>query len=179
MEKENETRAFLTNLYLAHFKSLWGYAYHLTGDKHAADDIVQTVFVQIIKHTPKLMQIGDGATIKAYLNAAVRNTCYNHTKKAARHNPVSFHEIEVMESGFSLEDLVITREALADIFRHLTPLEWDLLTLFYYVGLSYKEISEVTGLSRYGIGSALYRIRVAVKSHFEYGWSDGKRKENG
>ena len=51
---------FIEKLYDEYYKSLWGYAYYLSKDKNIADDIVQTVFMNIIKNKERLRRIFSG-----------------------------------------------------------------------------------------------------------------------
>ncbi len=167
MPQNDDDRAFLSGLYQTHFRSLWGYAYALTSDPHAADDIVQTVFAKIIKHASKLQHIACPVKLKAYLNTAIRNTSYSHIKKEKSAPPcLCLDSADKLPGYGGFEDTILETQTLADALQTLGQFQKDLITLYYHVGLSHKEIAEVMNISAPSVAVSLFRTRALIKRGF-------------
>ena len=166
LAKNDDESVFLTLLYKTYFHKLWGYAYSLTEDKDNADDTVQMVFTNIIKHVGTLKSLKD-IQIKAYLNAAVRNTVYNHRKKRENTAVVlELHQADGYADNTSLEDTIHRRldfEEITAAMRHLDEREKDMLTLYYFVDLSYSQIAGLMGLTENHVGVILHRAVQKLK----------------
>jgi len=67
--------SFLTNLYKENFRSLWLYTYKLTTNDSYADDIVQSVFANLIKHEKTLYRI-DSTQRRAYMYTSIKHALY-------------------------------------------------------------------------------------------------------
>lgn len=158
-DRSIETK-FLSTLYTTQYKRMWGYAYHLTRDAHKADDTVQTVFEKIIRHVSTLQGLHENQ-LKAYLKMAIRNTIYNNSY-IPKSKPVilPFNELQELAAESNLEEIVLKKldfEELETAIATLNEREKDCITLFYYVGLSYQQISELLNISPNNIGVILHR----------------------
>ncbi|MCC9603561.1 RNA polymerase sigma factor [Stieleria sp. JC731] len=130
------------------------YAFSLIGRRALAEEIVQEVFLQLHQRWD------DIDSPKAWLYRSVRNRVYNHLRNHRRevlgddgtNQPTQDSETAMPDALFSrMEAMAKLREMLSE----LDHVDRELVTLKYFEGLKYKEISERTGL---GIGNVGYRL---------------------
>ena len=130
-------------LYDSHGASLYRYALMILGSREAAEDVIQQVFVAVVR----------GAARRAddpllYLRTAVRNASYS----ALRHRRVRQSAAPVSDSAL-LEDvpspaLPVSQEdrlALSGAICQLPPEQREVLHLHVFEGLTFKEIADATG----------------------------------
>tara|TARA_B110000914_G_C15419450_1_gene425824 strand:+ start:164 stop:757 length:594 start_codon:yes stop_codon:yes gene_type:complete len=134
---------FLMNSF---YQKLCGYAYTLSHDHAAAEDIVQDVFVKVWSNKK---QINTSFSIKSYLYKSVYNEFINQYRK---NKPVFFLEKKYLESV----DLVVenTRENLDELLQlvdkqinELPPKCREIFLLNKKEGLTHLEISEHLNIS--------------------------------
>lgn len=167
LEEQEKDMSFIQKLYVKYGQNLWGYVYHLSGNKELSDDVLQTVFLNMMKHTKTLQNIKNENQLKAYLNTATRNTYYNLHKKQQRYtNTIPYEEMEKEASidnpYFDLENA----DYLQSMIATLSKREQDLLSLYYFVGLSTKETAEVMNLSVTNTKVTLHNARKKLKKRF-------------
>ncbi len=123
----------------------------MIGDREDVSDILQDIFIDFFK------KINDGSLIKypkSWLYRATVNKCLDNLR-----NRKKFEKID------TLSDLEIAHESLENkdvalaITKAVSKLKYQerILITFYSEGLSYKEISEVTGIKFTSIGKMLSR----------------------
>ena len=67
---------------------LYNFIYRMTGDRHAAEDLAQEVFVKLLRQAPKFKE---GDSLSAWMFTVARNQTLNHLRgrrAAARHLPL-------------------------------------------------------------------------------------------
>jgi RNA polymerase sigma factor (sigma-70 family) len=135
------------------------YAFSLIGRRAVAEEIVQEVFLQL--H----VRWDDIDSPKAWLFQSVRNRVYNYLRD---------HRREILsqpdgEAAAHLADLespetsILKMEAtgmLRQMIDELDETDRKLVTLKYFQGLKYRDISEQTGLS---VGNVGYRLHHVLK----------------
>ncbi|MGY8943696.1 MAG: RNA polymerase sigma factor [Flavobacteriales bacterium] len=130
----------------SYYKKLCGYAYTLSHDHGAAEDIVQNVFVEIWSHRSNINSL---FSIKSYLYKSVYNEFINQYRK---NKPVFFLEKKYLENV----DLVVesTHENLDELLKlvdkeinKLPPKCRQVFLLNKKEGLTHIEISEYLNIS--------------------------------
>lgn len=165
---ETEKIAYIQRLYEKYAESLWGYAYYLSENKELADDTVQTVFLNMIKHASTLKNIQEEPKLKAYLNTATRNTFYNMAKEEQQYkNNLPYDEMEKEASTENPYQELETTDFIHSMMKTLSQREQDLLSLYYFVGLSIKETAQVMHLSVTNTKVTLHNIRKKLKKQFD------------
>jgi RNA polymerase sigma-70 factor, ECF subfamily len=144
----------VTSLYEEHAAKLLKYAAVLAGDREAALDAVQEVFLQLFAERTYGRSVGNP---RAWLYRVLRNHLLDRLETAAVRWEVQ------AEAGEQMPDLKGNPETLAQraqTVRHmaalLTPRELDCLRLRAQ-GFSYEEIAEVLGVRVGTVGSLLAR----------------------
>ncbi len=139
--------------------------YMLVKDKYLAEDIFQDAFLKIIK----TMKEGRYAEQGKFLPWAIRvahNLCMDHFRRTRQNIPVTLPDGQDITDLFLAGDMVadgIEKRQVHDCVRKLVedlPEEQrEVIVLRIYADLSFKEISDLTGVS---INAALGRMRYAL-----------------
>jgi len=150
----------LSELFERHHQRLYRFFYRLTGRGDAADDLVQEVFVRLIKyrHTWKT-----DAAFTPWLFALARNAGVDHFRKAPKELPE--HE-DAPEPAAPLEHPVAALEKREQVellqaaLRRLPVEKRELLLLARFGEMKYESISELLGIS---VGAVKVRVHRALK----------------
>lgn len=137
------------------------YAVRLTGDLEAARDVVQDTFVRLCRADPRALEGG----LAAWLYTVCRNRALDLHRKDRRMSPLDDARAASLISRAPGPDTLAERgEAHAEVLGALSDLpakQQEVLLLKFQAGLSYKEISDVTGHSVSNVG---YLIHTAIKA---------------
>jgi RNA polymerase sigma factor (sigma-70 family) len=132
------------------------YAQRITGDLDLARDVVQETFVRLCRQ-------GQGAAdghLAAWLFTVCRNRALDVCRKENRMHPLSQVMAESCPSREADHDAAIERHDTADaIYKLLAGLptnQQEVVRLKFQNGLSYKEISQVTGHTVTNVGFLLH-----------------------
>ena len=138
-------------------RGLWAYLTRLTGDRSAADDLLQESYYRFLRA---------GATHES--EAHRRNSLFRIATNLARDarrrqlvRPIWHgHDADLIPS--SARDVASAAETKTDLSRamaRLKPRERSLLWLAYAQGSSHKEIAETLGLQTGSVKLLLFRAR--------------------
>ncbi len=145
---------------------LFGYFFKLSKDREVSEDLVQAVFMRVIKY--KHAYRGDGS-FKTWIFHIARNIQVDHWRKEKKHGTkVTTYEIENRlaadkDSNYSEEKLQTLERAL-----DLLPDEKkELIVLSKLKGMKYKEIAQIMNLSEPIIKVRAFRALKALKTKYE------------
>jgi RNA polymerase sigma-70 factor (ECF subfamily) len=146
---------------LPHLNTAYNLARWLTGNDHDAEDVVQETFLRALAYFAAFR----GEDGRAWLLAAVRNTCYSWLKKNRGHRPLAaldeaLHSAEASAPGpdaalSRAEDALLVRQGLAE----LVPEFREVLVLRELEGFSYRDIAAVIDAPLGTVMSRLARAR--------------------
>lgn len=165
--QNDDDREFIAELYRSKYKIWFKEAYAITQDNHAAEDIINDVFVKLFSKIDVLREIG---CYKAtgYIVKSIRNTCKRYLKNKSKGGyPVDFYNDDNMakiQDSFSTEKIVLDKldlEVVVRVLKELTDAEQDFLIKFYFEQLGDREIAEQTGMKYNNIRT--YRCRLINK----------------
>ena len=138
-----------------------GYATHLLGDPDRAADVVQDTFVRLCKQPRE--QIQDCA--RQWLYRVCRNRAFDVLKKEQRMKTLSDAQAAGQQSREGDPQIRAERcddaGQAASLISELPARQQEVIRLKVQGGLSYREISELTGLSVSNVG---YLLHVGLKS---------------
>jgi RNA polymerase sigma factor (sigma-70 family) len=163
---KGDSRAFDVLLYRYKDK-LFSYICFIVRNRDLADDIFQETFVKAIVTLQKGGYSGSGK-FGAWLTRIAHNLMIDYFRQSKNENVVSNDESELdlfNDSSLSesnIEDEMICSQTLEDIRRLVNQLpenQREVVFMRYYQDLSFKEISDITGVS---INTALGRMRYAL-----------------
>lgn len=146
----------LAVLFDRHHASLFRYAMKMTGNRTWSEDLVQEIFVRLLKYRETFR---DGHPFPTWMFRIARNTYIDQTRK--KKWEVHFED-PIEASVFPTDDLeqeqdlMLLRRAL----QKLPEQQREILILARFQQLSYEEISGLLGI---GVGTVKTRIHRATK----------------
>ncbi len=147
--KEGDAAA-LSLLFQRHYQMLYDYGMKICGRDEFVRDCIQDVFVSIWENRERLAEVN---SVPAYLLASQRHRIFRKLKTPFPLLNGDFGEM-VAVTLFTAEDFAIREENeayqrafLTRALQHIPERMREALYLKTFGGLSYKEISEVMGIS--------------------------------
>ncbi len=133
---------------------LIGYANTFLSDIERARDAVQDTFLKLWS------QESDPASIKPWLYTTCRNRCIDILRKDRRIINIDSAELETRESPAPRPDESADQhdqhDEILSHFHKLSENQREVIRLRFEADLSYREISEVTGLGEGNVGFLLH-----------------------
>ena len=150
-------------------KSLYGFFYRLTSDSDTSEDLVQNVFIRILKY--KHTYHGDGK-FSTWMFHMVRNLFADHYKKAKRMG--CKEDVEVTDKYFrddvNAESTRIQTEELDLLQQSMDQLSLEkreILILSKYQEMRYKEIADLLKLAESAVKVRIFRALKELKTIYE------------
>lgn len=157
-------------------KKVYNTVLRIIRDKEAAKDISQEVFIKVYK---SLKNFNEKSKFSTWLYRIAVNTSIDELRKNKnRYNNISLDnpdpehgntrqaEFEISGSKDTPEEKLIKKEKIKELYKAINMLQEDqriLILLRDIQGLSYDEISDVTGIKIGTVKSKLNRARNALK----------------
>lgn len=150
-----------------HKDRLYHYIYFIVRTKEVAEDIFQETFVKAIMKLQEGRYQPDGK-FGAWITRIAHNLVIDQFRQERNENLVSNDETEVdllnnaaLAEG-TIENKMVNEQVLRDVrllVNELPDCQREVVFMRYYQHLSFKEISDITGVS---INTALGRMRYAL-----------------
>jgi RNA polymerase sigma-70 factor (ECF subfamily) len=158
--------AALETLIKRHQSRIFGFIYSKVGDRDLADDIFQDTFIKVIR-TLKSNAYNEEGKFLPWVMRIAHNLIvdhFRHNKKMPLYRETEeFSIFSVMtDDSLTIENKLISDQVTKDLRQIVEELPEDqkeVLMMRLYQDMSFKEISEATGVS---INTALGRMRYAV-----------------
>ena len=156
----------LTVLIERHQTRIYGFIYSKISDRDLSDDIFQDTFIKVIK-TLKSESYNEEGKFLPWVIRIAHNLIIDHFRKSKKmpmlRETEEFSIFSVLpDNSETIENEIISLQIENDIKKIIKELPEDqkeVLMMRIYQDLSFKEISELTGVS---INTALGRMRYAV-----------------
>lgn len=139
--------------------------YMLVKDKFLAEDIFQDTFLKIIK-TMKSGRYNEQGKFLPWAIRVAHNLCMDHFRRSRQNIPVTLPDGQDISVLFGAGDLASdgiekrqVHESVRKLVENLPDEQCEVIVLRIYADLSFKQISELTGVS---INTALGRMRYAL-----------------
>lgn len=162
-------KASIEELFDEHSPRMFRAAYRVTGNMTDAEDVLQTVFVRLLKRD----QVPDlGAGAGSYLHRAAVNAALDLLRKKKRAPQVAIDEEQDDDPGEGLIDAAAPlafaeRSEIRDLVRQavgkLNERAAEIFALRYFEGYGNTEIAQMVGTSRSAIAVTLHRSREKLK----------------
>jgi RNA polymerase sigma-70 factor (ECF subfamily) len=153
-------------LYREHHDHVFRAAYRVTGSVVDAEDVLQTVFLRLVRRKEK---VDLSPSPGSYLHRAAVNASLDLLRSRTRSRSVSIEEIAFdapHSSEPSPETQQVDRELQNQIRRSIAtlgPKAAEIVVLKYFEGHSNLEIAEMLGTSQMVIGVLLHRARTRLR----------------
>jgi RNA polymerase sigma-70 factor (ECF subfamily) len=159
-DERDNFREFL----LPHFQVIYMSALRLSGNEADAEDLVQETFYSGIK---KFHQIKDREKTKYWLFSIMRNLFLKEVHKKKNRSEIQFdlvcgrlHDNKNLERDLLIDEV---RGKIQEVLEALNERLKIPITLFYFEGKSYKEISETLNVPIGTVMSRIARAKVHLK----------------
>ena len=137
----------------------------LVKDKYLAEDIFQDTFLKIIK-TIKSGKYNEQGKFLPWAVRVGHNLCMDHFRRSRQQIPVTLPDGQDISSLFGAGDMASdgiekrqVHDSVRRLIEELPEEQCEVIVLRIYADLSFKQISELTGVS---INTALGRMRYAL-----------------
>jgi len=150
---EDEFRLF----YDRNARPLWAYLSRITGDRQAADDLLQESFYRFLRANATH---DSDAHRKHYLYRIATNLVRDGYRQSKTRPNTTEHDVELLESR--VDHGGARAEARVDLDRamaQLKPRERAMLWMAYAQGSSHREIAAVVGVKADSVKPLLFRAR--------------------
>ena len=155
--------AAFESLLRAHSGAVYAHALRFFGDPHAAEDVVQEVFVKMYR---SLASFDGRSALSTWLYRVTRNTCLDMLR-AGTHRPVPVDPVDIaLTATADTAAAAIDRVTLEQAIRALAPEDRDALGAVTLFGLSYAEAAAQLGVPEGTVKSRVFRARRALASTF-------------
>jgi RNA polymerase sigma-70 factor (ECF subfamily) len=156
----------LTVLINRHQSKIFGFIYSKIADRDISNDIFQDTFVKVIK-TLKSNSYNEEGKFLPWVMRIAHNLIIDHFRKNKKmpmfRETEEFSIFSIMsDDSLTIENKIIQHQVeidLRNIIEELPSDQKEVLIMRMYQDMSFKEISEVTGVS---INTALGRMRYAL-----------------
>ena len=164
----------LEELFREHYELLYRTAYGITGNRHDAEDVLQSIFVKLLQN-PSASRLQYPAR---YVYRAAVNLSLNVVRARKRLKLVDGVEhLQLPAAAAAERDGALDderNEQLMDAITRLKPRALEILMLHYKHGYTDVQIAKLLGTSRGTIAVTLYRLRARLKRFLESARSNGE-----
>jgi RNA polymerase sigma-70 factor (ECF subfamily) len=149
-----------------HESKIYGFIYSKVADREVSNDIFQDTFIKVIK-TLKTQSYNEEGKFLPWIMRIAHNLIIDFYRKSKKmplfRETEDFSIFSIMsDDSLTIENQIIADQVEVDIRRLVEELPQDqkeVLIMRMYQDMSFKEISETTGVS---INTALGRMRYAI-----------------
>ncbi len=162
-------RGAFARLFERHHVPALRYVHGLLGDGAEAEDVMQDVWVTIVR---KIATLDHPAAFQSWMYRIARNRSVSRLRSSRRHVALddladdeqltsADDEDDGDDPSFSLQDAAALEAGLA----RLSPAHREALTLRYLSGMTYEEIATVTSSSIGTVRSRIHYGKRALRTH--------------
>ena len=155
--------AEFSELYRAHLRDVYSYAYYRIGNHHDAEDLTEQTFLQAYRHFERAQRESDGRPLRPWLIRIAHNLAANLYRDRSRRPSSSIDDTSELAASHTTEDLVEGREELSRVLDGVHRLPDDrreALIMRFALGMDNREIARAMGRSD---GATKVLIHRAIK----------------
>ena len=133
------------------------------------DDIAQEGVLGLYSAVESF-DVSRGVPFEAFAVLCIKRRMYTYSSRFIKNDPDIIEDAESVESDEILEDDILDKAVMEDLFRelrrNLSELESGVLDL-YLKGCTYAQISSSMSISEKSVDNAMSRIKTKLKKIFE------------
>ena len=140
--------AEFSDLYRAHLRDVYSYAYYRIGNHHDAEDITEQTFLQAYRHFERAQREARGRPLRPWLIRIAHNLAANYYRDRARKPQTNLEDAGVLPTLHDTEDLVEGREEVQHVLAGVAKLpedRRDALIMRFALDMDNREIARALG----------------------------------
>jgi RNA polymerase sigma-70 factor, ECF subfamily len=148
-DKQRLDRDF-TELYRAHLRDVYSYAYYRIGNHHDAEDITEQTFVQAYRHFERAQRESDGRPLRPWLIRIAHNLAANYYRDRSRRPQTNLDDAAILSAPLDTERVVEGREEVKEVLEGVSKLPDDrreALIMRFALDMDNREIARALGRS--------------------------------
>ena len=127
-----------TELYRAHLRDVYSYAYYRCGNHHDAEDLTEQTFLQAYRHFERAQRESEGRPMRPWLIRIAHNLAANYYRDRSRRPQTQLEDAAVISDPHETADLVEGREELQGDRR-------EAVIMRFALGMDNREIARALG----------------------------------
>jgi RNA polymerase sigma-70 factor (ECF subfamily) len=146
-DKQRLDRDF-TELYRAHLRDVYSYAYYRIGNHHDAEDLTEQTFLQAYRHFERAQRESDGRPLRPWLIRIAHNLAANYYRDRSRRPQTQLEDAAVISTPHPTEKLVEGREEVQEVLEGVSKLPDDrreALIMRFALDMDNREIARALG----------------------------------
>jgi RNA polymerase sigma-70 factor (ECF subfamily) len=151
---ESRSKAVLdgefSELYRAHLRDVYSYAYYRVGNHHDAEDLTEQTFLQAYRHFERAQRESNGRPLRPWLIRIAHNLAANLYRDRSRKPATPIDDTTTLVAPRTTEEIVEGREELGRIIAGVQELPGDrreALIMRFALGMDNREIARALGRS--------------------------------
>ena len=155
--------AEFTELYRAHLRDVYSYAYYRVGNHHDAEDLTEQTFLQAYRHFERAQREADGRPLRPWLIRIAHNLAANLYRDRSRKPASPIDDTAVLAAPHTTEELVEGRRRARQVLAGVGRLPEDrreALIMRFALDMDNREIARALGRSD---GATKVLIHRAIK----------------
>ena len=155
----------LEGIFREHHSRVFAAAFRVTGSAQDAEDVLQTVFLRLLKRSDLDLSPSPGS----YLHRAAINAAVDLLRARSRSGSIPMDDFDALpsdrgeESPARRQDDREVRQGLREAMLGLSAKNAEIFALRFFEGLPNREIANTFGMTQTAVGVALHRARNQVK----------------
>src|SRR5471030_3151019 len=149
-KSKTQLDAEFSDLYRAHLRDVFSYAYYRVGNHHDAEDLTEQTFLQAYRHYERALRESGGRPLRPWLIRIAHNIAANLYRDRSRRPQSPLDESTPLAVPHSTERLVSGRDELARVLEGVKQLPDDrreALIMRFALGMDNMEIARALGRS--------------------------------
>lgn len=154
----------LNELYRAYYREIFLYLFSMCRNRDLAEDLAQDTFLKA------LLSLGNShANVKAWLFTVARNLWYNRYNADKKTADVCPDDLPLADANDLLSDMIRKEEnrSLYLALNRLSGNRRDVLVMYYFGGLSQKEIASILKMTPSNVRVLTLRAKQELKRYLE------------
>ena len=156
-------------LFERYHRPLFAFLYHMTGQAHACEDLVQNVFYRMLKYRHTFNGDGEFRTWMYHLARNILNDSFRQQERWGGH-PYDIAELtEKLGGGIAADEQLEKQQeldALQEAMNQLSPEHREVLVLSRYQELKYEEIARILNTTEGAVKVRVHRALGELKKNF-------------
>src|SRR3954453_17525756 len=146
--RKAELDSQFSDLYRAHLRDVYSYAYYRVGNHHDAEDLTEQTFLQAYRHFERAQRESHGRPLRPWLIRIAHNLAANYYRDRSRKPQTNLEDAGILAEPHGTAELVEGREDLQRVLEGVSQLPDDrreALIMRFTLGMDNKEIARAMG----------------------------------